>query len=187
MIASDVFHDQPVLHGATVRLEPLTVAVLEEYLPALGDAEVARLTGTHATFERAGVEEWLRTRSDHSDRADWAVVRIADGAFLGEAVLNDLDPDNGSASYRVWLAGAEVFGRGYGTETTRLVVEYAFDRVGLHRLSLEVYEHNPRARRVYEKCGFTVEGRLREALRWDGRRHDALLMSMLRTDPRPGS
>jgi RimJ/RimL family protein N-acetyltransferase len=53
-------------------------------------------------------------------------------------------------------------------------------------LALKVHEHNSRARRAYEKCGFTVEGRLREALLWQGRRYDTLLMSMLGTDPRPG-
>jgi len=57
--------------------------------------------------------------------------------------------------------------------------------VRLHRLALQVYEHNPRARRVYEECGSTAEGRLGEALFWQGRRYDGLLMSMLSTDPRP--
>ena len=185
MIPPDAFRHQPVLHGPTVRLEPLTPAVLEDYRRAMDDPEVTRLTGTHARFSPADVEAWLRTRRAHHDRADWAIVRASDSAFLGEAVLNDLDPDDGSASYRVWLTGPEVFGRGYGTEATRLVVDHAFDDVGLHRISLEVYEHNPRARRVYEKCGFTVEGRLRDALLWEGRRYDALVMAVLRTDPRP--
>jgi len=56
--------------------------------------------------------------------------------------------------------------------------------VGLHRVSLGVYDFNPRAQRVYEKCGFSHEGRLREALRWDGQWHDELLMAVLHSDPR---
>ena len=83
------------------------------------------------------------------------------------------------------MASPDVFGRGYGTEATRLVTGYALDQVGLHRLSLEVFDHNPRARRVYESCGFAMEGRLRRALLWDGQRYDALVMAILRTDPRP--
>jgi len=185
MVPSDAFRDQPVLRGAAVRLEPLTEAVFEDYWAGMSDPEVTRLTGSHGTFEPRGVEDWLRSRRDHHDRADWAILRASDGAFLGEAVINDLDPDNESAGYRLWLAGPAVFGRGYGSEVTRLVVDYALDQVGLHRLSLEVFDHNPRARRVYEKCGFVVEGRLREALLWDGRRHDTLAMAILRTDPRP--
>lgn len=187
MIASDVFRDQPTLTGDRVRLEPLTLTVVEDYLTALRDPEVIRLTGSHQAFDRPKIEEWLASRQDHDDRADWAAVRIKDGAFLGEAVLNDFDPINESANYRVWLAGQHLFGQGYGTEITRLVVDYALDTVGLHRLSLGVYDFNPRAQRVYEKCGFRHEGRRREALRQDGQWHDELLMSILRTDIRPGN
>lgn len=185
--APDALRDQPVLRGSTVRLEPLTAAVLEGYLHGLQDPDVLRLTGTHGVYERDGIEDWLRTRKDHHDRADSAVLRVNDGVLLGEAVINNLDPDNGSASYRVWLAGPQALGNGYATETTKLIIRYAFDQVRVHRLALQVYEHNPRARRVYEKCGFTVEGRLREALFWQGGRYDSLLMSMLRTNPRPDS
>jgi RimJ/RimL family protein N-acetyltransferase len=183
VIDDDVFRDQPVLTGELVRLEPLTAAVLEEYLVVLADPDVGRLTGSHGTFDRSTVAAWLATRPDHHDRADWAVVRTDDGAFLGEAVLNDLDVDNGSVNFRI-LLGSPHLGRGYGTEATRLVLDYALGPAGMHRVSLGVYVSNPRARRVYEKCGFVLEGRRRDALHWDGVWHDELVMSVLSTDPR---
>jgi len=102
---------------------------------------------------------------------------------VGEAVLSEVDFDNESANYRVWLAGPQVFGQGYGTEITQLVVDYALGTCGLHRVSLGVYDFNPRAQRAYEKCGFSHEGRLRHALRWEGRWHDELLMAILSSDP----
>jgi RimJ/RimL family protein N-acetyltransferase len=184
MTASDAFRSQPTLIGEVVRLEPLTTAVLDGYLVGLADPDVSRFTGSHEQFERAPIEQWLATRADQHDRADWAVISIADGAFLGEAVINGLDTANSSANYRIWLGGPHIFGRGYGTETTRLVVDYALDVVGLHRLSLTVFTFNPRARRVYEKCGFVVEGRRREVLYWDGAWHDELIMAVLASDPR---
>lgn len=119
MISTDAFRTQPVLVGPRVRLEPLTEAVLDEYLRALADPDVRHLTGTHSTFTRIQVERWLATRHQQHDRADWAAIRLEDGAFLGEAVLHELDPANESASYRGWLAGPHVFGRGYGTEVTQ--------------------------------------------------------------------
>lgn len=97
-------------------------------------------------------------------------------------VLNDLDPPNRSCGFRIALVGPEVFGRGLGTEATRLVLAHAFDTVGLHRVSLEVYAFNPRARRVYERVGFVHEGTLRQVLRWDGAWVDADVMSILATD-----
>ncbi|GHE85800.1 hypothetical protein GCM10014715_47620 [Streptomyces spiralis] len=54
-----------------------------------------------------------------------------------------------------------------------------FEQLGLHRISLEVYAFNPRARRVYEKVGFLAEGVLRDALLWEGERVDAAVMSIL--------
>ncbi|HEY0166008.1 MAG TPA: GNAT family protein [Jatrophihabitans sp.] len=187
MIGPALFRDQPVLTGELVRLEPLTASVLEDYLLGLADPELSRLTGSHGSLDREQVRQWLSTRAQQHDRADWAVLRRSDGAFLGEAVLNDLDTDNASVNYRIWLAGPLAFGKGHGTEATRLVLDYAFDVAGLHRVSLGVFEFNPRARRVYEKCGFQLEGRLRHALRWDGQWHDEFVMSVLSTDPRPGA
>lgn len=60
-----------------------------------------------------------------------------------------------------------------------MIVGYGFETLGLDRISLEVYAFNPRARRVYEKVGFVAEGVLRHALRWDGERIDATVMSIL--------
>lgn len=101
----DLFRDQPVLTSQLVRLEPLTLAVVDDYFAATGDPDVTRLTGTHATFDRPSIEAWLVSRQEHHDRADWAVVRAEDNAFLGEAVLNELDSENKSVNYRVWLGG----------------------------------------------------------------------------------
>ena len=75
--------------------------------------------------------------------------------------------------------------RGLGSEATRLIVDYALDNVGLHRLELEVYAFNPRARHVYERAGFVYEGTRRDALLWDGEWVDAISMAILATDPRP--
>ncbi len=185
MIPVDAFRDQPTLTGDRVRLEPLGPAVLRGYWHMMQEPEGFRLTGTHSDFTLAEVERWLRSRADHHDRADWAAMDIASGQFVGEVVLLDLDPSNEVAGFRIGLSDPTVYGRGYGTEMTRLVLHYAFDTIGLHRVELQVYEHNPRALRVYEKCGFRVEGRRRDALLWDGVRYDSLMMAVLRTDPRP--
>jgi RimJ/RimL family protein N-acetyltransferase len=185
VVPSDAFSDQPVLTGDRVRLEPLGPDVLDAYWAALNEPEGRRLTGTHAEFTLEQTERWLRTRAEQHERADWAATSLADGSYLGEAVLNDLDPDNETCGFRIALAGPHVYGRGFGTEITRLVVGHALDTVGLHRLELQVYAFNPRAQRVYEKCGFRVEGRRRDALLWDGERIDVLDMAILRTDPRP--
>lgn len=83
-------------------------------------------------------------------------------------MLNELDAENASVNYRIWLSGPEAAGHGHGTEAARLAIAYALDDIGLHRVSLSVYDFNERARRAYERCGFQQETRLRDALRRDG-------------------
>jgi RimJ/RimL family protein N-acetyltransferase len=176
---------QPTLVGTLVRLEPMGPEHFEGLWPMFADEEARTLGGTMAEFTREQVRMGLAKARDRHDRADWAIVGAQDGTVLGEVVLFGLDEDNESMVFRIALVGPSVFGRGFGTEATRLVRDFAFDRLGLHRLSLEVFDHNPRARRVYAKCGFVVEGVRRDAQRIDGTWHDAIDMALLASDPRP--
>ncbi|KZT60046.1 acyl-CoA N-acyltransferase [Calocera cornea HHB12733] len=68
---------------------------------------------------------------------------------------------------------------GLGTELMRWLVPYAFEQLGMHRLSLEVVESNVAARRVYQKVGFAEEGRKKGAVWQDGGWKDIVLMAIL--------
>ncbi len=97
----------------------------------------------------------------------------------GEIVLMDIDADNRSASLRIALFRDEDFGKGYGTEALRLVLDHGFKTLNLHRIGLDVFAFNPRAIHVYEKLGFKHEGVQRNALFYDGAFHDSILLGIL--------
>lgn len=172
------FDPDTVLEGERVRLRPFEERDLAAAWQMLNDPEGRRLTGTHATFSRAAAERWYRTRGQTTDRLDLAIATRDDDRMVGEAVLHELDVDNHSCGFRISLVGPSVFGRGLGSEATRLMVDHAFE-VGIHRASLQVLAFNTRAQHVYEKAGFQVEGVLRDALFWEGGYHDAVLMAKL--------
>ncbi|MER6094449.1 GNAT family protein [Streptomyces sp. NPDC001728] len=172
------FSHKPTLTGDLVVLRPVTVDDVPSLLPMFEDPEIARLTGNHTVFDVPALRKWYGSRGERGDRLDLAVVERATGAVVGEAVLNEWDESNESCSFRICFTPAGV-GRGLGTEATRLIVGHAFEALGLHRVWLEVYAFNPRARRAYEKAGFTAEGVLRGALLWEGERVDATVMSVL--------
>ncbi|MFJ6700551.1 GNAT family N-acetyltransferase [Streptomyces sp. NPDC091272] len=174
------FRNKPTLKGERLWLRPVTVDDVPALLPMFLDAEVARLTGSHGEAEpdQARIRTWYDTRQEQDDRLDLAVVERATGDVVGEVVLNEWDPCNESCNFRISLVPA-THGRGLGTEATRLLVGHGFETLALHRISLEVYAFNPRARRVYEKVGFVAEGVLRDALLREGERVDATVMSIL--------
>ncbi|MET9916758.1 GNAT family protein [Streptomyces sp. NPDC006435] len=174
------FLDKPSLQGEKVLLRPVTADDVDALMPMLLDAEAARLTGSHHYdgLDEGRIRSWYGSRAEQDDRLDLAVVERATGDVIGEVVLNQWDPGNGSCNFRICLAPG-TYGRGLGTEATRLIVGYGFEELGLHRISLEVYAFNPRARRAYEKAGFVAEGVLRDALLWEGERVDSTVMSIL--------
>jgi RimJ/RimL family protein N-acetyltransferase len=182
------FAVKPTLTGAVAVLRPFDLdqdfAALREMLL---DGEALRLTGSASSpddglewseSDEAKLRDWYGTRNDQPDRLDLVITDRATGECVGEAVLNEWSPANRSCNFRI-LIGPRGRDRGLGTDATRLIVGYGFGSLSLHRISLEVYAFNPRARRVYEKAGFVAEGVLRDALSWDGEWIDATVMSIL--------
>jgi RimJ/RimL family protein N-acetyltransferase len=173
------FSQKPVLAGRKTVLRPFTEADADTIWEIIQDPEVIRFTfgpSTEFTVER--LRSIYASRAEDPERLDLAVTDRATGELVGEVVLNEWDPDARSCNFRT-LMGPRGRDRGLGTEATRLIVGYGFERLGLHRIGLEVYGHNHRARRVYEKVGFVVEGVRREARRWDGEWVDEVLMGIL--------
>jgi RimJ/RimL family protein N-acetyltransferase len=71
------------------------------------------------------------------------------------------------------------FGKGYGSEAMRLMLDYGFGILNLHRIELDVFAFNERAIRAYEKLGFQKEGIKRDCLFYEYEYHDAIIMSIL--------
>ncbi|WP_217177774.1 GNAT family N-acetyltransferase [Streptomyces sp. AC495_CC817] len=171
--------ENPVLTGEKALLRPFTEDDAPVMARILAEPDVVRLTGSPAeSFGLDRLRSWYGSRNDQTDRLDLGIVDRASGELVGEAVLNEVDEANRGCCFRI-LIGASGQGRGLGTEAVRLTVGHAFEHIGLHRVSLSVFTHNPRARRTYEKVGFVAEGIERQTLWQGGEWIDALRMSIL--------
>ena len=146
------------LNTPRLALRQLNSVWLDEVEAMVNDPETSELTATTKTFSRQELETWLSSRSNQTDRCDWAILHQETGEFLGEVVLNELDDQKASMNLRIALAHSGVFGQGIGTEAIGAVLEYAFDQLELSKVVLTVLTTNPRAHRCYEKVGF-VDGR----------------------------
>lgn len=175
---ADLSH-KPVLTGEKALLRPFTEVDATAIAEIIEDPEVIRFTfepSADLTLER--LSTWYGSRGEQADRLDLAVTDRETGAVVGEVVLYDWNPAHRSCVFRT-LIGPGGRGRGLGTEATRLIVGYAFEQIGLHRIQLDVYSHNHRARRVYEKVGFVEEGTRRQVQLRDGVWLDEVVMSIL--------
>ncbi|MFF2158532.1 GNAT family N-acetyltransferase [Paenibacillus chitinolyticus] len=104
------------------------------------------------------------------------------GRAIGITSLIQLDYKNRSAECILDIGEKEFWGKGYGTESLRLLLNYAFLELNLHRISLRVFAFNDKAVALYEKIGFKREGISRQAVFREGQWHDILHMGMLQEE-----
>ncbi|KAA1469809.1 acyl-CoA N-acyltransferase [Dentipellis sp. KUC8613] len=100
------------------------------------------------------------------------------GKYVGNATLHGVNPKNRDAEV-VLMIDQDFQGMGYGTEIMKWLVGYAFDGLGLHRLSLSVYGNNPAGIALYKKTGFIQEGVKRKALWINGQWVDEIFMGVM--------
>ena len=147
------------------------------------DPEIGRLTRYQTLpMTEQEIERFFNSHLLAPDALAYGIHERPTDRLVGFTTFSALDADNGSVLYHITIGERDAWGRGLGTETTDLMLAHAFERLGLHRIGLTVFAFNRRAIRAYEKAGFRVEGRLREAIRRDGRYWDELQMGALREE-----
>jgi RimJ/RimL family protein N-acetyltransferase len=147
------------------------------------DPEVARLTRYHTRpMAHEEIERFFVSRLLAVDSLAYGIHERATERLVGLTTFSSLDPDNSSVLFHITIGERDAWGRGYGTETAELMLGHAFERIGLHRVGLSVFAFNERAIHSYEKAGFRVEGRLRDAITRDGRFWDEIQMGVLREE-----
>lgn len=151
-------------------------------LESTKDEEIRYMTGTKSTFTLEQIQSYINNISKDSSRNDLAICLKENDQMIGELSITDIEKEAKKAGIRISMNSIELTGKGYGTEAIRLILKFVFEDLKLNRLQLEVYSHNIRGIRTYEKVGFIKEGTLRESLFYNGKYSDEIIMSMLKKD-----
>lgn len=172
-----------LLTGERVRLVALTRNEAGLVASWYADAEFMRLLDADVAFPKS--EEDIGRMVEDSRRQHTAflfgVRKLADEQLVGIVDLTDILWHHGVGWLSIAIA-REFWGQGLGTEALRLLVQYAFMELNLHRLQLTVFDYNERAVAVYRKLGFQHEGTFREFMQRDGQWYDMHLMGLLRRE-----
>ena len=137
-------------------------AVPAIWLPALVlDPEVARLTRyQEGPMSAVEIERFFQARVLGTDSLALAIHLRGSDRLIGTCAFSQLDGDNGSTLFHITIGEKDAWGQGYGTEATELMLEHAFERLRLHRVTLSVFAFNERAIRSYRN-GLHPRGRAR--------------------------
>jgi diamine N-acetyltransferase len=170
------------MRGERVALGPLHRGLLPLIERWDNDFQVADLRGDDprprsAESIAAGWEPLLR-----GERPDWigfAIYALPELRPIGIINIRDFTNPHGTAEFGIAIGEATDRGQGFGTEATRLLLDYAFTVLGVYNVWLDTLSYNTGAIRAYEKAGFREIGRRRGARMLAGTRYDVVLMDCI--------
>lgn len=123
--------------------------------------------------------EWVEGLGKKPEDVVFLIVLKEGDRPIGSCGLHQIHAANRKAVFGILIGEKDCWNQGYGGEALRLICEYGFNSLNLHRIELQVYAYNERAIRCYAKQGFREEGRRREARFWNGRYWDLVDMGIL--------
>ena len=177
--------ERPILsiEGDLVALGPLRrdlLPVYQRWINNLGTLRTLDLPPSPMTLEKD--QGWYDHVSRSESEVPFTIYERETLRPIGNTGLHEVDYRNRSASFGIIIGEPECRGKGYGTETTRLMLDYAFTALGLHNVSLIVFEFNAAGISAYSKAGFKESGRRRECRLVGGKLWDEVQMDCLSTD-----
>jgi len=168
--------------GELMALGPPRRALIPRYQRWVNDFATTRNLGfaTPQTLER---ETAWYDRATGTDRlVRFTIYERATWRPIGSIELLDLDYRHGTATLGLLIGEIDARGKGFGTEATRLMLDYAFTALGLHNVMLRVFAFNHAGLRAYAKAGFREFGRRHRCHALAGRRWDEVYMECLAED-----
>lgn len=166
--------------GELVRLRAREPGDEPSFYRWMNDARVTEHLSAVYPVSLAGEREWFANMPEPGYRGANLAIETREGRrLIGAARIAVPAAENRAGELSLLVGETEYWDGGYGTDTMRVLCDFAFDMMNLHRAWLEVLATNARAIHVYEKLGFKHEARRRDALYKAGRWHDVLVMGVL--------
>ena len=170
--------------GSLVTLGPVSRDLIPLYTRWINDFSALRTLGAQmlgpTTVEAE--ESWYESTSRGEKGVLFTIRERDTGRPIGNCGLNLVDKQNRRAIFGIMIGESDARGKGFGTESAHLILDYSFTALGLHSVSLTVAEYNLAGQKAYAKAGFKECGRLRETLWFGGRYWDTILMDCLESE-----
>lgn len=174
-----------MIYGERIRLRGVEREDLPLFVQWLNDPEVIEGLLYLAPLSLEDENHWFDKIAEHAPSERPMAIEINEGGtwrMIGNCSFHNISSTNRSAEVGIFIGEKSLWNAGYGTECMQVLVRHGFESLNLNRIMLVVYDDNLRAIRAYEKAGFTLEGRLRQARYRHGHYGDELIMSILRSE-----
>lgn len=175
----------PILNivGERIALGPLRRDLLPVYQRWINEFATMRTLALHPSpMTLEAQTAWYESIAQNPTERVFTIYERETMQPIGNTGLHEVDHRNRTATFGLLIGESDARGKGYGTEATQLILDYAFTALRLHNVMLTVYSFNLAARRVYEKVGFRQIGSRRECRWMGGQLWDEIFMDCLASE-----
>ena len=151
------------------------------YSTWMNDEEIRKYFSIYPTSDTRGKERLEQLYKD-GKHIIFGVALNSDNQLIGLVGLKDINNINQSAEFYVIIGDRSAWGKGYGTEATKLMFRYGFMELNLNRIQTKDFEENIGGWRADQKPGMQFEGRVRQSMFRFGKYHDERVYSILRSE-----
>ncbi|MDP1714796.1 MAG: GNAT family protein [Anaerolineales bacterium] len=174
-----------MIYGERVRLRAVEREDVKKFYEWVNDPEVTRGLALYLPMSMTDEENWFNSMKQRDPKEKPLAIEVRKGKgwkLIGNCGVFGIEHVNSSAELGIMIGDKSEWDKGYGSEVMTLLLRHCFETLNLNRAYVRVYTENIRAVRSYEKAGFVLEGRLREAVYKIGKYEDVLFMSVLRSE-----
>ncbi|MHA1948902.1 MAG: GNAT family N-acetyltransferase [Candidatus Thorarchaeota archaeon] len=172
--------------GEKVKLRALEMEDLDIIMKHFNNLELRQYLNSQTPISRHAEKQWLERATTQDPWRDGGMtLAIEDresGEFLGTVSLFDISKQHKRAEFGIAIHKPDNLGKGYGTDTTRVMLWVAFHILGLNSVQLITISYNERAQKAYEKAGFKRNGVYRQGAYVQGAFHDYIIMDILKDE-----
>ncbi len=168
-----------MIAGDQVILRALEEADLERCYRWMNDPMIVRTLKSRYPMPFHQEAEWLeRAAAGGSDERHFAIERKEDRTHIGNASIHEIDWVSRTAWFGLFIGEPSAWNRGYGSDSIRTLMRFAFDDMNLRKLRIHVFDYNERAKHVLLANGFVQEGTLVSDFYREGTYHDIVILSI---------
>ncbi len=174
-----------MIYGEKLRLRAIERADLPLFVQWLNDPQVRLYLNVDLPLSLASEEQWFEKVLQLPAEEQPLAIEVQERDLwkpIGNTSFQHINWRARSAEIGLFIGEKAYWNKGLGTQDMLLMVRHGFETLNFHRIHLQVFADNQRAIRCYEKVGFVLEGRLRQAAYRHGGYQDILIMSMLRPE-----
>ncbi len=173
-------------YGEMVRLRALEMEDLDNIMKYWNTLELRQYLDNQMPMSRNTERQWLERSTTMDPWRDGGMTLAVEdkktGEFLGTVSLFRIQKQHKRAEFGIAIHKPENLGKGYGTDTARVMLWIAFQILGLNSVHLITLDTNERAQRAYEKAGFRKAGIFRQGAFVKGAFHDFIIMDILKEE-----